>query len=200
MIETSQDHFYSHPAYILPELSDESDISLYMQDEQNAYCLFTMPAAITLNEDRSNRITIQTVVSTSDGAVIKADGNEAYVQEEGDLTGPFNLCVTAEEQVYKESGNVATAKLAVVGSSDFIDIDNANSSPVVTGNYRLTALLCDYLQDSVSQLFISSKSLEEGSIQTTQADFIFYGLIFTVVVPLIIILAGVVIWVRRKHL
>ena len=200
MIETSQDHYYSHPAYILPELSDESDISLYMQDEQNAYCLFTMPAAITLNEDRSNRITIQTVVSTSDGAVIKADGNEAYVQEEGDLTGPFNLCVTAEEQVYKESGNVATAKLAVVGSSDFIDIDNANSSPVVTGNYRLTALLCDYLQDSVSQLFISSKSLEEGSIQTTQADFIFYGLIFTVVVPLIIILAGVVIWVRRKHL
>ncbi len=203
MIETSMDYYYSYPFILKPVLGEDNSITSYLVGDSNNYCLMMLPASIIINPEKSNSTKISAIMTTSENAVIKGlneDGEEngAAVKEEGDIEGPFNLCVIAEEGVNRKDGTTADSKLVVIGNSDFIN--TTSNSPVTTGNYKLTTIACDFLQDSVDKLYISSKNLEEAKIETTQSDFIFYGLIFTVVIPLIIILTGVVIWVRRKHL
>ena len=112
----------------------------------------------------------------------------------------FNLGVLAEETVSKSDGTVGRARLVVVGDSDFIDPTSGTGTLVRTGNYRLMTTIFDYLQDTSDSLYISGKSIEATNITTTQADFLLYGLIFVILMPAAIIVAGVVIWARRKHL
>lgn len=199
MVETDMNYYYqNYPYAIIPVLGADNDITKYMVGDTNNYCLMVAPAAIVISDEKSTNTKVNAIVTTSKGALLKKDDYQTLSdKEDGDQEGPFNLCVVAEEGVTLESGDLATTKLVVIGSSDFIDVEQ---SLVTTGNYKLTTLVCDYLQDSVDQLFISSKSLEEATISTTSADFLFYGALFTIVIPLIIIVCGIVIWVRRKHL
>lgn len=203
MIETSMDYYYSLPIIIKPILGEDNSITSYLVGDSNNYCLMTSPAAVVINDERTNSTKVSAIMTTSENAVIKGydengERNDALVKEETDIEGPFNLCVVAQEDLSLDDGTTASTKFVVIGSSDFID--TTSNSPVTTGNYKLVTIICDYLQDSVDQLFISSKNMEEAKIETTQSDFIFYGLVFTVVIPLIVILTGVVIWIRRKHL
>lgn len=87
----------------------------------------------------------------------------------------------------------STTSALVVGNSEYIN------TYATTGNYKLTTIICDYLQDTGDQLYISTKSLEEGMIETSNMDFVVWGLVFIVLVPAIIIIAGIVTYSRRKH-
>ena len=156
----------------------------------------TLPAAITISPEVEAGTKITSLVTTSEGAVFKGENNVATVYEEGDIQGPFNLAVAVEKEL-AVNGRQATTKLIVLASSEFID--PASGSVVTTGNFKLTTIACDYLQDSVSYLYISSKSIEEGKINTTTADFLGYGAIFVILIPAAIIIAGIVIYVRRKR-
>lgn len=202
MAETSTDYYYSSPLMIKPILGEDNDITSYLVDDTNNYCLMTLPASIVINEEKKSTTKVNAIVTTSDHAIIKGENNQSVVKEDGDIEGPFNLCVVAEEGLSMGSDSEAkttASKMVVIGNSDFIN-DTSSSSIVTTGNYKLVTIICDYLQDSVGRLYISAKDLEQAKIETTQTDFVFYGLVFTVVIPLIVILIGVVVWVRRKHL
>ncbi len=198
MYERDMNLYYQFCNVLKPQLAEDNEVTKYMYEDTNNYVIMLAPAAIMVSDEVSTNVKIETLVSTSDQAIIKGEGNnlKSVDYEEGDIQGPFNLCVTAEE-VVSVDGNVATTKLAVIGSSDFIDREQ--NQFVTTGNYKLTTLLCDYMQDTANTLYISAKSLEEASISTTAADFLFYGALFTIVIPAVIIITGIVVWVRRKH-
>lgn len=199
MYETDTNHYYRYCNVLRPELSTSSSITSYLLNDSNNYVIMLAPAAIEISDERSSRITVESLLTTSDSAIIKGEGNplNSVDYQEGDLTGPFNLCVTAEETLSLNDGTVATTKLAVIGSSDFINVEE--NQFVTDGNYKLMTLICEHMQDVTSSLSISTKSLEEGKIATTAADFLFYGALFTIVIPAAIIVTGIVVWVRRKH-
>ncbi|MBR5297270.1 MAG: Gldg family protein [Parabacteroides sp.] len=199
MYERNMNYYYQYCNVLKPEISRDSEVSAYLVEDTNNYVIMLAPAAIEISEERSSRILVESLLTTSEDAIIKGEGNplSSTDYQEGDLTGPFNLCVTAEETLSLNDGTVATSKLAVVGSSDFINVEE--NQFVTTGNYKLFTLICDSMQDVASTLSISTKSLEEGMISSTAADFLFYGALFTIVIPAAIMITGIVIWVRRKH-
>ena len=200
MYERDMEHYYQYCNVLRPEISTDSKITSYLlNDSTNNYVIMLAPAAIEISEERSSRITVESLLTTSEDAIIKGEGNplESVDYQEGDLTGPFNLCVTAEETLSLADGTVATTKLAVIGSSDFIDVER--NQFVTNGSQKLMVLICEHMQDVTSSLSISSKSLVDGKIATTAADFLFYGALFTIVIPAAIIVTGIVVWVRRKH-
>ena len=199
MYERDMNYYWQYCNVLMPKLADDNEITQYMVEDSSNYVLMLAPAAIEISEEKSEGINIEVLVSTTDQAIMKGEGNnlKSVDYEEGDIQGPFNLCVTAEEVVNQEDGTVGTTKLAVIGSSDFIDKDAHQF--VVDGNIKLMTLVCDYMQDTGNQLYISAKNMEEATIVTTAADFLFYGALFTIVIPAAIMITGIVVWVRRKH-
>jgi len=199
MYERDMNQYYQYCNVLRPMISDKNEVSTYLAEDTNNPVIMLAPAAIEISEERSSRIKVDSLLTTTESAIIKGEGNPltSTDYQEGDLNGPFNLCVMAEEAVNLDSGEVATTKLAVIGASDFID--TSKNQFVTTGNYKLVTLICDYMQDVTDTLSISSKSLKQATIATTAADFLFYGALFTIVVPAVIIATGIVVWVRRKH-
>ncbi len=200
MLETNTSRYYQLPIVINPILSTESEITKYMAGDTNSYVLMPLPAAVTISDTISSRIKTTAFATTSDGAIMKGGDNNATVFEEGDYKGPFNLGVLAEEQVSKADGTLGNTRLVVVGNSDFIDPTSGTGTLVRGGNYRLLTVIFDYMQDTSDSLYISGKSIEAENITTTQADFLLYGLLFVILMPAAIIVTGIVIWARRKHL
>lgn len=193
MVETDNDHYYQYPSLILPNLAKNNEITNYLLNDSNNYVIMALPAAINIASDVSQHIQINSLVTTTDGAIIKQGDNVSVVYEEGDIQGPFNLVVTAEEQMKVMEDGVQSAKLCVVGNSEYLD------SYSTTGNYKLTTIICDYLQDTSGSVYISTKDLEEGTIATSDADFFTWGAIFVLILPLSFVIAGVIVYLRRKH-
>lgn len=193
MMETDNSYYYQYPSIILPVLATNNDITKYLLNDSNNYVLMTLPAAVNISAEKSNRITVQSLVTTSAGAVIKQGENTGVVYEDGDIQGPFNLVVSAEQEVSNDSNGVVKAKMVVIGNSDFLD------SYATTGNFKLTTIICDYLQDTTNSVYITTKNLEEGKITTSDADFVTWGAIFVIVIPMLIVAAGIIIYMRRKH-
>ncbi|MCF0136198.1 MAG: Gldg family protein [Lachnospiraceae bacterium] len=193
MVETDNTHYYQYPSIILPELAKNNDITRYVMNDSNNYVLMTLPAAINISSEVSQHIDITSLVTTSEGAVIKQGENNAVVYEEGDIQGPFNLVVMAQEDVAITDNGVQQAKLCVIGNAKFL------SEYATTGNFKLTTIICDELQDTTSGVYITTKSLSEGTIATSDADFFLWGGFFGIVLPLGIVLAGVIVYLRRRH-
>ena len=164
-------------------------------------------------------------INMEENIEILGDGNVAYVTENGEqvvigeylaeekdkdtneilrvkvgLSGPgqYNLAVVAKE-TSTQGNDIVETRLVVIGNSSFVDYTN-NRNYITTGNYKMIASTLNYLQDEVSNLYITSKSLSAGKIATSLGDFIGGFAIFAIVLPLAVIIAGVVIWVRRRHL
>ena len=200
MLETDINRYYQIPIVINPILSTESEITKYMAGDTNSYVLMPLPAAVTVSDNISSRINVSAFATTSGGAILKGEGNDATVYEEGDFQGPFNLGVLAEEKVSKKDGTVGMTRVVVVGNSDFIDAKSETGTLVRSGNYRLLTVIFDYMQDTSDSMYISGKSIEATNISTTQGNFLLYGLLFVILIPAAIIVTGIVIWARRKHL
>ena len=119
-------------------------------------------------------------------------------KEDGDIAGPFNIIMMAEEQ--EQIGTqVRTAELCVIGSNTFIDYDAAYGL-VTNGNYQLFLGICSYMQDSVDSLYIPSKEFSSENLITSMRVAITGGIIFVIVIPVVIIGIGIFIWMRRKKL
>ena len=127
-------------------------------------------------------------LTTSDSAVLKGEQTQ----------GTYNLGVVVSEQTSRNQ-NIVETKLVVIGSSSFVDYTH-NKNYITTGNYKLIASTLNYLQDEVSSVYITSKSLTAGKIQTSLNSFVVGFGVFVIALPLACVITGLVIWLRRRHL
>lgn len=201
MCETSSNYYYMHPQLLYPILAEGNEITKYFTGDTNNTVLMYSPAAVIMNEEKNFATKVSAFVTTSENALIKGEGNNGVVFEEGDTQGPFNLAVMASESTVHADGTPGTSKMVVLGSSTFVDESQTTLLTYNhTGNYKLFAIICDYLQDGDATSYISAKNLEEGRINTVQSDVYTSALVFVVLIPGLVILAGVIIFLRRKHL
>ena len=195
VVETSARNYYMYPNLVIPNYG-EHDITSDMAGSSN-YMLMLNPASLTVSENRNRSTTITPLMTSSDDAIIKGDPESTVAAfEEGDTKGPFNLGLVAEEQKSLDN-TVVTSKMVVVGSASCFA---KNSGTMLQGNYNMFINICDYLQDEVNSLYISPKSIVEGTMPVSMQTFITGGVIFVILVPLAVLACGLVVYLRRKHL
>jgi hypothetical protein len=190
--ETAYSNYAGYDYIILPKIAESHDITSNL-DSNNNYIrmLHAVPIFVADQSELLRNIEITTLLTSSDTARLVNSENE-------DETGKFALAVAVEEtKTSTDMNNVLQTRLVVIGNSSFI---NASNNYRTNGNYQMLAATLDYLQDEVSNVYITSKNLSAGTISVSMADFIGGFAAFVIVLPLVIMIAGVVIWVRRRHL
>lgn len=200
VIETNANNYYSYPELLIPNLQDagEETHEIVANLEKGDQLMMLAPTAITTLENRNRSTKLTSLVYTSEDALIKGEGATTYAYQEGDIKGPFDLAILAEEQEQVGSA-VKTAKVAVIGSSTFIDTQ-ASGGLITNGNYLFFMNICSYLQDEVDTLYIPAKTFENTRMSTTMGIAVTGGIVFVIVIPLAIVGIGVFIWMRRKNL
>lgn len=135
---------------------------------------------------------ISCVLSTSDQAV-------AYSTEDGTELGkgPFNTLVLSAELRYVDNEEMYTYVLAG-GTSLFGDSTYINSNTY--GNKDILYAAMKALGKEKVPADLDFKVFEDQTLDLTTAEATRWTIVFTLVLPLIAAAAGVVVFVRRRHL
>ena len=139
--------------------------------------------------------TITPFLTTSNTAFGKVDLEDPNVTMGGsDLPGPRTVGLTVEEN--QINGN--TTKIVVLGSTQFVSTSTFVS---YSGNGDLFFNSIRYLQGTSSAVSIIGKSLLGNRLNVTSTTQLFalVGLVL-ILIPLVLIVTGLVIWLKRRHL
>ena len=185
--ETAYSNYYQTSFTILPKKGEEHAITSEMTSP-NEYVMMVHAVPIQVADSVQRNTEITRFLTTSDSAVLNGEQTQ----------GTYNLGVVVSEQTSRGQ-DIAETKLVVIGSSSFVDYTH-NKNYITTGNYKLIASTLNYLQDEVSSVYITSKSLTAGKIQTSLNSFVVGFGVFAIALPLACVITGLVIWLRRRHL
>ena len=106
-------------------------------------------------------------------------------------SGVFNDAVCA----YKiHSTTQEVSRVAVFGSELFPDVSYSNSN-----NQNYLVNMFNYISGKTDGVTITSKSFSSVGFDMNQSNANVLAIILCIVIPVVVIVLGIVIWVRRRH-
>ncbi|MCR4892527.1 MAG: Gldg family protein [Lachnospiraceae bacterium] len=193
VMDMEQNHYYQTPLYLLPDVESSVLTNGILADRLPA---LLPEASGFLISDNSipDSVDLEEALRTTDQSYAKMEINESTLSEmqEGDVQGPFILAAYVTEEV--EGGQT---KLALF-SCDTLFEDSVNQA-VAGGNVQMASdALNDMVEVKVTSA-IPAKSYDLSYLVVPQGTAYFMGMLFVIVLPIFLLIAGIVIWARRRR-
>ena len=190
LVESNQNNYsIMGPVYLVPTIKSHAITSPLI--ENNYYILAPIAHGIAISENLGETLTVEALLATSSSAFSKVDGYEmtTYEKEEGDIDGPLNVAVAAED-------TASGAQIVWLASSYLLD-DSANAQ--VSGanqDFFLNSLawMCE-LDDSIT---IHSKSLDTEYLTINDGSASMLSLLMVGIIPAAYLCVGIVTTVKRR--
>ena len=181
------------PYYLLPtvnstDASSETASSGY-------YIIMPYAQGIQKLDDVRDTVTVEDILTTSDSAYSKTNlQSETLEKEEGDVEGPFALGVSIKEDV----GDGKKTQI-IYYSSSYI-MDSQMNQLVSGGNEKLVTESLNSMvsTEETATVSIPSKSLEVSYLTISDYDASFWKICTIGLIPGIFLVAGFVIWFKRR--
>ncbi|MBR6326037.1 MAG: Gldg family protein [Lachnospiraceae bacterium] len=203
VVEESTEHYYRNPFFELPEMS----YSTYTAGVNGTYYVFSpYNCGLRIPED-TEEITYDVFLKSSDDAFLMKDYVNAtdYSQKEGDPDGPFALGVEAVKTLDASGDATADGASADATSATMIVLASAETfteaaDEMVSGANRTVFMnIVSAFSDQELNVSIPAKSYDMQLLSVTQAGIIRLGVLLVILLPLGCLIAGFVIWIRRRR-
>ena len=186
--------FAGNPMAILPQVETVENLTDNLSRDSSVVVVNPRPVSVLWAND--NWKGTQPLLTTSSAAYAKDTGSvtNAYEQSAEDVTGPFNVGVLSYQS--KMHNLNATMSYVLFLNAGFISDTTLGNGSFMNQDYMLAAL--NFMSDDSEAVVINSKNLESAALVITGSTrrVLFYTLI---AIPFVILLAGIVVWVRRRH-
>lgn len=197
IVMESANHYYQYPMYVIPSIASSEITGDLAAQGMN----ILMPNALALSETGAEDIAVTPLLETSSGAYLKQviDGQiPSADQEDGDVSGQFMLAALAGKLADNDSEDAQAGELIAISSSSLIDDSITQSFSL--GNLDLFTGCLSYLTsgNGVETVSIKAKSMDSDMLTVSALQGLILGAVFVIVIPLGVILAGVIIWMRRR--
>ena len=191
--EDNQHYGMQMPYYLLPtvnstDASSETASSGY-------YIIMPYAQGIQKLDDVRDTVTVEDILTTSDSAYSKTNlQSETLEKEDGDVEGPFALGVSIKEDV----GDGKKTQI-IYYSSSYI-MDSQMNQLVSGGNEKLVTESLNSMvsTEETTTVSIPSKSLEVSYLTISDYDASFWKICTIGLIPGIFLVAGFVIWFKRR--
>ncbi len=194
IIEQSTSNYYRSPFYLLPTISS----STYTSGVYGSYYVFIPYGQGILTDSTREDITYDEFLTTSSSAFSKVsiETMEDYSMTDGDIEGPFALGVEAVKTITDDDGNEVEATMVAYGCYQmFTD----SASEMVSGaNLQIFSNTASAFVDHEVSVSIPVKSVEVSYLTVNELEAMLLGAMTTVILPLCLLVAGFVIWFRRR--
>lgn len=139
-------------------------------------------------------ITLTPLLDTSNNALKKNTHGNTYEKKEGHLNGPIVISYAVEEK----TSNTNT-KLFVVASTNFLNDHKINVSD--TGNTTYINSALGWLFSLDTQYAIEVKTEDVYTIRALSSfETLMIEILVMAIIPLIVVILGITIWIKRRHL
>ncbi len=190
VIDQAKGNSYGNPYYLLPNV----EVSAYTSGVYGkGYVFAPLAQGILIDNEEAEGMTYSKFLTTSDEAYAKTSLKSAddYGKEEGDVDGPFAIGVSAEKSL--ENGN---ATMVVLGCQTFFtdDVSSAVSNTNLTVFNNVIGKFTQH-QGNVS---IPVKEYTASQLMVTRLGVFVLFPLLAAVLPVAFLIAGFVIWLRRR--
>ncbi|MEO8408965.1 MAG: GldG family protein [Propionivibrio sp.] len=177
-------------------------VPVYAPHEINAYfgdkrSFLLMPASrvLSASESASYDLDVMTVLSSTAEAYAR-QGGDSTTQEKsaGDLQGPFSLALTA---VRKAATDASPARIFAAGSANLYADDVMAMTNFANADFLTQVIL--WLNPEQAAVNIPAKKIAADPLSILPGEAAVAGLLLGGAIPLLILVAGVVVSVRRRR-
>lgn len=181
-------HYYNNnPFYVIPEYDFSSGILTGVDSNQAALAI--QPSGMTIQDKLRDGLTVTPFLNTSGSAILVDPVTQVQTK------GTYTLGATAVETVNEEN-NTQTV-FTIITAPGLIDDSILKGFPNIT-NLSLFMNAASYKMPGVTTLSIPSKSLEVTHNMITSGGL--WSALFIIAIPVIFLIAGFLIWMKRRKL
>ncbi len=191
LAETDQSHVYGSYTYLIGQYEDND----YVDSSDKPVLMPNAKALKALFENDTNRYTHVLISSYDTATIVPEDADENYKITDGE-TASYPLAILGQRLTYQGT-TACNSYLAAFGSMDMTNSSFTSMSAINNGEDVVDLL--NKLTGKAEGITIVGKTLgtETLGISSQQATVI--GGFFQYGLPLIVIIVGVTVWVRRRN-
>ena len=189
----SQHYGMQMPYYLVPTVNSTDASS--ETASAGSYVLAPYAQGIQKTDDVRDTVTIDSILTTSDQAYSKINMQSSQIEkEDDDVNGPFELGVAITEKLDDDK------ETQIVYYSTANLMESQVNQMVSGGNEKLLLESLSWMTstDESSSVSISSKSLQSTSLTVTDYDAAFWKICTIGLIPGVFLVAGFLIWLRRR--
>lgn len=196
LIENDANNYYYYREYEMPTIYSSTYTSgIY----GGGYRLFAPSATGIILNSESEEVTYNTFLQSSSSAYLMVNYTTAtsYDKTEDDIDGPFPIGVEATKSLTDEEGNTITPTMVVYAS--VYQFTEQADAMVSNANQKLFMNTVGAFMDKESNTSIPVKDYTLEYLTIDQSGIIKIVVIICGVLPFGILIAGIVIWAKRRR-
>jgi hypothetical protein len=197
-VENTQNQMLSYPTFLLPSILEHEVTSAI----RSSRLPIVVPLAASLSESpmKRNATQITPLLTTSSDSWLKTDlTSSATTFTANDIKGPITLSFAIEDVNYLDMQNPIATRMIVMANTLFLDSNQFNLNSTANVDFVTNSFL--WLQNKSDSLYISPKVNTTYMLTgITNQHVITYAAITMLVIPIGIIVFGIVVWLKRRHL
>ena len=196
VLESDSSRTFGNSALYLSDVDSENGIP------DGDYPLLVTPYSVPITRlfDSNNSVVTYSLAATSEGSYLQKTDSDEDASETAEKKS-YDTAVLARKSL-DSSGTGAYANVIVLGSTYMLDPSTLNTSTFSNGDYFID--LAKYATDTTnSNNTVYSPRVQAGvqDITATTNVINFLGLgVFTITIPVVILLAGLAVYIKRRHL
>lgn len=190
VVENNPGNYMQSQLFLLPELQSTD----YTQTLVSNNLMLYVPQARGIQISDVVGIDVQPLLTTSDDSFVRTDPNVQTVDMvDTDIRGPVTLSAMLE----KVTDDGETAQLFVAGNTLFLNSTILSESAFANKDFYFN--VSAHMND-VDDVYIRPKNVAPAMLAITLQQALIFGGITLILIPLAFLIAGIVIWLRRRHL
>jgi ABC-2 type transport system permease protein len=196
VIDQNEDYMYAQSQdQLLPEANQNQYVS-YLLSSNSITALFPYAHGISVASALPTGVTATAMLSTSESGNRVANEES---QETVDEDGTVHVAVYATKSVTLEDGTTGTAQLTWFGSTQAFE-DSVAAEVDYGNDFYVTFSLLTMVPSYSSEFGdMDPLSLSAGTMSDlTEAPAIVWMIVLVLVVPISLLVAGIVIWIKRR--
>jgi len=193
-IEGNSQYVTQNPIYLLP-MQQPHEITNSLINN-NLRVLVPGCQSIKTLDNKKSSLTVETLLTTTSDSWGKVNLQTTTLDKEAnDLSGPFNIAMAITDKA--SDSKTKDTKLVVVANGSFTNSQISSS----TGNANLDFFMnsVNWIQDKKDNIAIRPKTLDNYPLEISEFSRLSYTGFVVIAIPAIIVIAGVIVWIRRKN-
>ncbi|OPJ58992.1 GldG family protein [Clostridium oryzae] len=198
IIEGDANYAVGSAINVVPDYKSH-DITNPLSSSKESVIISTAQPIETVKIKRDT-LSVKPLIQSSKKSYAKTNlKSKTYTKEKGDLTGPFNLAVAVTNKT-DATDSSKDGKLIVISTSDSLLFNSQILQYNNSANSDFFMNSVNWLAEKKDNLNIEAKDLQSESLTINSAQSILISGFVVIIIPLIVVISGTTVWLRRRHL
>ncbi len=148
--------------------------------------------------EKDNRETKDLLTFASSSVVLPMDAPDDFRPEDAEDKGPFSAMIKGSRVKFDNTGEPYISSVTVIPSLNAVASQFITSTSFANGEYFLN--YTNYITGRQDYITVTPKELGVPSLPLNASQVYTIAAIFVIGVPLVVLILGLVQWLRRRHL